>query len=156
MDIHIHTTASSALGNITIWSALLAWVAAQAIKFTAHYLRTKEMDFRFIVSTGGMPSAHSAMVCALTTSVGLRMGVDTALFAVTLAFAIVVMFDAQSVRRAAGQQARLLNQVVAELLKDHHLSKEKLREMLGHTRHEVFVGLCLGILVALLVHALAS
>lgn len=81
------------------------------------------------------------------------MGLDSTTFAVTLAFAIVVMFDAQSVRRAAGMQARLLNQIVQELLKDHHLSKEKLAELLGHTRHEVFAGMMLGIVTALLVHA---
>lgn len=155
MDIDLHVHTGSPFYNITIWSALLAWIAAQFIKFTAHYARTREIDFGYFVSTGGMPSAHSAMVCALTTSVGLRMGMETTLFAVTLAFAIVVMFDAQSVRRAAGQQARLLNQVVSELLKDHHLSKEKLREMLGHSRYEVFVGMCLGILVAFAVHWLA-
>lgn len=154
MEINLNVAHGSVFRNITIWSALLSWMAAQFIKFTRHYIRAKEMDFRFFVSTGGMPSAHSAMVCALTTSVGIRMGLESVLFAVTLAFAIVVMFDAQSVRRASGQQARLLNQVVAELLKDHHLSTVKLREMLGHTRLEVFAGLLLGVAVALLVHAL--
>ncbi len=154
MDIHLHTSGASVLQNVTIWSAFLAWVVAQFIKFTAHYRRTRELDFRFFVSTGGMPSAHSAMVCALATSVALREGMRSTLFAVTLAFAIVVMFDAQSVRRAAGQQARLLNQLVAELRKDHHLSKVKLREMLGHSRYEVFVGLCLGVAIALIIHAL--
>jgi hypothetical protein len=76
------------------------------------------------------------------------------LFAITLAFAIVVMFDAQSVRRAAGQQARLLNQMVEELFKEHHLSKQKLAEFLGHTRLEVFAGMTLGVLTALIVHSI--
>lgn len=135
--------------NTSIWSGLLAWAAAQTIKMTIAWRKTHEFDFRFFISTGGMPSAHSAAVCALATSVGLREGWGTSVFAVALAFAIIVMFDAQSVRRAAGQQARLLNQIVAEFFKEHHLSTHKLAELLGHTRLEVFLGMLLGIAIAL-------
>ena len=142
--------------NITIWAALAAWIAAQAIKFSWNLYKTGKMDFGYFVSTGGMPSAHSAMVCALATSVALREGWGSTLFAVTLAFAIVVMFDAQSVRRAAGQQARLLNQIVEELFKEHHLSKQKLATLLGHTRTEVFAGLLLGVATAFAIHAIGS
>lgn len=144
------------MGAISIWCALAAWVLAQGIKFGRHLLQHRELDFRFFVSTGGMPSAHSSMVSALATSIGVREGLGSPVFAVTLAFALVVMFDAQSVRRAAGQQARLLNQLVQELLKEHHLSKQKLAEFLGHTRTEVFAGLLLGVLTALGVHALSA
>jgi hypothetical protein len=153
MAIHVETSGDHG-ANITLVAAFLAWIAAQTIKFVWHYSRTKELDFRFYVSTGGMPSAHSAMVSALATSIGLRVGPGSPLFAVTLAFAVVVMFDAQSVRRAAGQQARILNQIVQELFKEHHLSTHKLAEFLGHTRTEVFVGMLLGILVAAAVHGL--
>ena len=140
--------------NTSIWAGVLAWAAAQAIKMTIAWRKTHEFDFRYFVSTGGMPSAHSAAVCALATSVGMRTGLHTPVFAVATAFAIIVMFDAQSVRRAAGQQARLLNQIVAELFKAHHLSTHKLAELLGHTRLEVFFGLLLGIVVALAVESL--
>lgn len=140
--------------NVSIWAGLLAWFIAQAIKLSTHWRKTREIDFRFFVSTGGMPSAHSAAVCALATSVGIRSGLGSTTFAVAMAFAIIVMFDAQSVRRAAGQQARILNRIVAEFFKEHHLSKQKLAELLGHTRLEVFFGLLLGVLVALLLHAL--
>ena len=156
MDTPASEGPASGLWNISIISALLAWLVAQFIKFLRHLRRHREFDFRYFVSTGGMPSAHSAMVSSLTTSIGLREGISSPLFAVTLAFAAVVMFDAQSVRRAAGQQARLLNQLVQELLKEHHLSKQKLAEFLGHTRTEVFVGMVFGILTAFAVHALAS
>ncbi|MDZ4198370.1 MAG: divergent PAP2 family protein [Kiritimatiellia bacterium] len=139
-------------GNISFWSALFAWVFAQSIKMGATYRRTRHLDFSVLVSTGGMPSAHSAMVSALATSVGLRAGFGSALFAVVLAFALVVMFDAQSVRRAAGQQARKLNQIVEELFQHHHLSQQKLAEFLGHTRTEVFAGMVTGVAVALLIH----
>ena len=144
----------SVWSNTSIWAGLLAWVLAQAIKFTRHGLRNHELDFSFFVSTGGMPSAHSAAVSALATSVGLREGWDSAVFATAACFAIIVMFDAQSVRRAAGQQARLLNQIVAEMFKTHHFSKQKLAELLGHTRLEVGAGLLLGVGVAIGFHAL--
>ncbi len=137
--------------NTPIWAGLLAWAAAQSIKMTLAWRKTHEFDFRYFVSTGGMPSAHSAAVCALATSVAFNAGLASPVFAVALAFAIIVMFDAQSVRRAAGQQARLLNQIVQELFKEHHLSTHKLAELLGHTRLEVFFGMLLGILVALAV-----
>ena len=139
--------------NLSIVAGLVAWLLAQLIKFMAHYFKTKELDFRFFVSTGGMPSAHSAAVSALATSVGIREGANSAIFAVTLAFAMIVMFDAQSVRRAAGQQAKLLNQIVQELFKEHHFSTHKLAEFLGHTRLEVFVGMCMGVLIAIAFHA---
>lgn len=110
------------------------------------------MDFYIFVSTGGMPSSHSSMVSALATSIGLTAGFGSPLFALALGFALVVMFDAQSFRRAAGQQARLLNQIVEELFKEHHFSEKKLAELLGHTRYEVFFGMLLGILIAILFH----
>jgi hypothetical protein len=137
-------------------AAVIAWVRAQSIKMTAHYRKTGRLDFSTLVSTGGMPSAHSAMASALATSVGLRNGFGSSVFAVTLAFALVVMFDAQSVRRAAGQQARTLNRIVEELFQHHHLSHQKLAELLGHTRTEVFAGLLTGLSVALALHAWAG
>lgn len=142
--------------NISVWSAVLAWGIAQTIKMAADYRRGGRLDFSVLVSTGGMPSAHSAMVSALATSVGLRAGFGSAVFAVTLIFALVVMFDAQSVRRAAGQQARMLNQIIAELFEQHHFSQQKLAELLGHTRTEVFAGLLTGVAVALIVHAVRA
>jgi len=140
-------------GNVSVLSALLAWTLAQSIKMATIYRKSKRLDFSALVSTGGMPSAHSAMVCALATSVGLREGMNSSLFALTLAFALVVMFDAQSVRRAAGQQARTLNRIVDELFQHHHLSHQKLAELLGHTRMEVFAGFLTGVGMALLLHS---
>jgi uncharacterized protein len=143
---------NSLFDNLGFISAFLAWLIAQAMKFTFHLINTRQLDFYVFISTGGMPSSHSSMVSALATSVGLSMGFGHPVFAVALGFALVVMFDAQSFRRAAGQQARLLNQLVSELFKEHHFSEKKLVELLGHTRYEVFFGMLLGILVALLVH----
>ena len=132
----------------SFWAALFGWLIAQGIKMICSLLQTRRLDFSYMVSTGGMPSAHSAMVCSLATSLGLCQGFDSAIFSLGIAFALVVMFDAQSVRAAAGEQASLLNQIVDELLHEHHLSEKKLKELLGHTRMEVFMGMLTGIATA--------
>ena len=139
--------------GVCFWAAVCSWMAAQFTKMLCGYVRTRRVDFSYLVSTGGMPSAHSAMVCGLATAVGLVSGFDSSVFAVALAFATVTMFDASTVRHAAGLQARLLNEMVDELFKEHHLSERKLAEFLGHTRLEVFMGLVIGVLTALLVTA---
>lgn len=140
------------LGLYHLWSAFAAWMIAQSIKFFTVLAVRHEADFRLFVSTGGMPSAHAALVTALATSVGLVCGFGSHLFAVTAALASIVLFDAQSVRRAAGQQARILNQIVKELFKEHHLSQQRLHELLGHTRLEVFMGMIVGIATALIIN----
>ena len=117
---------------------------------------TRRVDFRYLTSLGGMPSAHSAMVSAVATSVGLIEGFGSTIFIVTLVFALLVMFDASTVRRAAGLQARLLNQVVEVMLKEHHLPTQKLREILGHTRMEVFAGMLVGIAIGMAMHLLMN
>ncbi len=140
------------LSNTVFWACFWAWFVAQGTKLLVHLVSTRELDFRYLTRLGGMPSAHSAMVVALAVSVGLQEGFETPIFAVALALAAVVMLDAQTVRHAAGQQARLLNQMVAELFKEHHLSQRRLVEFLGHTRLEVFFGLIMGVFIALLVY----
>jgi acid phosphatase family membrane protein YuiD len=151
----MNSTANTIFSNPAVISAFTGWLVAQAIKFFLNLLKKKRVDFAVFVSTGGMPSSHSALVSALATSIGITAGWNSALFALALGFAAVVMFDAQSFRRSAGQQAILLNQIVEELFKEHHLSEKKLAEFLGHTQYEVFAGMLLGIFLALLVHASA-
>ncbi len=142
--------------NICFWSGLASWIAAQFTKMLCGLYRNHRLDFTYLVSTGGMPSAHSATVSGLATSVGLTAGFDGPIFAIALGFAVIVMFDASTVRRAAGMQAMLLNEILDELFKDHHLSQKKLAELLGHTRLEVFMGMVVGILVGMLVYAVTS
>lgn len=134
--------------HASFWAALLGWLVAQTAKMINSFIESKRLDFSYMVSTGGMPSAHSAMATAMATSLGLCEGFDSAIFSLGAAFAVVVMFDAQSVRKAAGEQAALLNQIVDELLHEHHLSENKLKELLGHTRPEVFMGMLTGIATA--------
>ena len=133
------------------WSSFIGWTLAQLIKMTTGLVKTGHIDFQYLLSTGGMPSAHSAMVCGLCTSIGLTEGFDAPISMLAAGFAAITMFDAASVRRAAGHQARVLNQMIDELFKQHKLKQTRLKELLGHTRKEVFVGMALGIAVAVIV-----
>jgi len=133
------------------WSAFIGWMTAQSIKMLTSLIRTRRLDFNYLVSTGGMPSAHSAMVCALATSIGLTEGFDSASAMLAAGFAAITMFDAAVVRRAAGQQARILNRMMEELFVKHRFNAKPLRELLGHTRMEVFAGMLTGIVCAVLV-----
>ncbi len=133
------------------WSSFLGWTVAQSIKLVTDLVRTRKVDFSYFVSTGGMPSAHSAMVSGLATAIGLTEGFGSPIFMLALAFATITMFDAAGVRNAAGQQAKLLNQIVEELFTDKHFNAPKMKELLGHTRLEVFAGLATGVVVAIAV-----
>ncbi|MBI2437922.1 MAG: divergent PAP2 family protein [Lentisphaerae bacterium] len=141
--------------NPTFWAIFCGWMLAQVTKMVCFFVQARKIDFGFLASTGGMPSAHSSLAAALCTSVAIRLGTADPLFAVTLAFAAIVMFDAQSVRRAAGEQARVLNQMLDELFKTHRFPRQRLVELLGHTQIEVLLGMLMGIMVALLVQAVA-
>ena len=106
---------------------------------------------KVIMSSGGMPSSHSAFVSSLTTSVGLLEGFDSNLFAVCLVLSFIVMYDASGVRRAAGQQAAVIN-VIVKNLEDFGLKIDsQLKELLGHSPIEVISGAMLGIIIALVV-----
>jgi len=130
-------------------TALLAGLLVQIMKFLADWGRHQRPNFRILTSTGGMPSSHSAGVCALTTAIGLREGFTSALFGVSLYFSLIVMYDATGLRRNAGMQAAVLNRIVDEVFIHHRRAGEtRLKELLGHTPLEVLVGAGLGILFA--------
>jgi acid phosphatase family membrane protein YuiD len=133
------------------WSSFIGWTVAQVVKMSAGFIRTGQIDFHYLMSTGGMPSAHSAMVCGLAASIGFTEGFDAPVSMLAAGFAAITMFDAASVRRAAGHQAKIMNQMIQELFKQHRLSQTRLKELLGHTQKEVFAGMAVGIVVALLV-----
>jgi acid phosphatase family membrane protein YuiD len=129
--------------------ALLAWAIAQVLKVCIVSIRRRHLDLRVLAETGGMPSSHSSIVAALTTAIGRLNGVTSDVFAIALIFSIVVMYDAQGVRRAAGRQAAILNRLVDDLMAQRGLQETRLRELLGHTPFEVLVGAALGIAVGL-------
>lgn len=141
-------TVRNVIDNQTLVASFSAWLVAQMLKVVVDSVSSRRLDFSKWASAGGMPSSHSALVAALATAIGLRNGFASDLFAIALVFAIVVMYDATGVRRAASIQARILNQMIDELFQGHPISEERLREFLGHTPVEVFVGAAIGILFA--------
>ncbi len=134
--------------NYILWTALLSWAVAQALKVLFYIIKNRQFSFERVVGAGGMPSSHSATVCGLTAAVGRVCGLDSPLFAIAFILACVVMYDATGVRRAAGEQARVLNQ----LLEGQQTDPQKaLKEFLGHTPLEVVGGAVLGIALAFLI-----
>ncbi len=140
-------------GYEALFVALTVPLIAQTIKFSLHLIFNKKIDFRLFTTTGGMPSAHSAFVVGLSTSVGLICGFQSIEFAIALVNALVVMYDAAGVRRAAGRQAACLNRIMEDFYK-HEIQEigGRLKELLGHTPHQVFWGAILGIFYAYYMH----
>lgn len=129
-------------------TTLSAWIIAQTIKVSIGVIRQKKFDFRWFVGTGGMPSSHAAGATCLATAMGLEYGFNSVYFALAASFALVVMFDAQGVRRASGKQARILNKITEDIYWKGKLDEDKLRELIGHTPVEVIAGFLLGIFIA--------
>lgn len=134
--------------NRVLWVSLFAWILAQTLKVILTILFTRKLDLRRFVGSGGMPSSHSALVVSMAVGIGKVEGYGSTLFALALAVAMVVMYDAAGVRRAAGKQAAVLNEIVADLQAHRGVPHEKLKELLGHTPVEVIAGALLGIMIA--------
>ncbi len=142
------------MSNQALLAGVLGAVIAQLIKFFTLLIRERRIDVRTLVTTGGMPSSHTALVTGLCTSVGLLEGFTSTIFDVSLVLAMVVMYDAAGVRRAAGKQARIINRIIFDLQHSLSFKESHLKELLGHTPLEVIGGAILGILVALGLNAL--
>ena len=138
----------SIFANDVLAACVIAWAAAQLSKPLIHYVHTRRLNLRYFVTAGGMPSTHSAVVVALATRVGIDTGLSSVPFALAAIFATVVMYDAAGVRRAVSLQARVLNRMLTEMIEAQHFNEERLRELIGHTPFEVFVGALLGALSA--------
>ena len=135
--------------NKYIYVPMILWFFIQVFKVVHDLYKTKKFNFRRILGAGGMPSSHSAVVVSIATLIGKDFGVDSAIFALSLIFALVVMYDACGVRRAAGKQAKLLNEIVNTPGLSSIEVKGKLQEALGHTPVQVFVGALIGIIAGL-------
>lgn len=141
-------TAVEVLGN-----ACIAAVVAQLIKFIYFLIVHKKVNFKIFTTTGGMPSSHSAGVIALSMTVGYIEGMNSVMFAIALGYAFVVMYDAAGIRRSAGKIAATMNRVMEEFYAHRPTAAgEKLKELLGHTPLEVFMGAILGIFISYAVH----
>ena len=150
LDLYKQVVANN--GYEALSCGILAAFSGQIIKFILFTAKTRKINFKIFTTTGGMPSTHSAAVIALSTIVGILEGYDSIVFAMSLGFSFVIMYDAAGLRRAAGKTAACLNKVMEEIY-NHDLEAVggKLKELLGHTRKEVFWGMAVGILWATLV-----
>ncbi len=140
-------------GYEVILCALASACFAQLIKFILFTAQTRRINFKIFTTTGGMPSAHSAGVMGLSTMVGILQGYDSYLFAVAIGFSAIIMYDAAGLRRAAGKTAACLNRMMDDFYhNDMQNVGGKLKELLGHTPLEVFVGALFGIIFAYTMH----
>ena len=140
------------LHNRIFVSAALGWMVAQVLKTIIHMILTKQFVAERMVGSGGMPSSHSATVCALATATGMECGAGSPEFAITIMLAIIVMYDAMGVRRETGKQGRVLNEML-EIFTNmgQEISPEKrLKEFVGHTPLQVLMGAILGIAIAVI------
>ena len=152
--------------NYIINVGVVSWFSAQIIKTVLTFLRYRELRLERLTGAGGMPSSHSALVCSMMLAMAKLEGFGSPLFGLTFAFAMVVMYDAMGVRRAAGEQAKVLNKIIfsdifdmlnreldelgedPETKQDGPVDQKELKEYLGHTPLEVLGGMLLGILIA--------
>ena len=138
------------LSNRIIQAAALAWAIAQGLKVVLTFAISKKFDSTRIFGSGGMPSSHSAMTCAMLMMIGFREGFSSAVFALAFCFSGVVMYDAAGVRRSTGKNAAVLNRLIDRLYNDGSFDEEHLKELVGHTPVQVIAGALLGILVGAL------
>ena len=144
-------------GFEALFTGISAVMLAQITKFFVHLVWKRKVDLRLFTTTGGMPSSHAAGVMGLSTTVGLICGWNSIEFAMAFGYALVVMYDAAGVRRAAGKQAACLNRIIMDIYKQE--LKEaggKLKELLGHTPMQVFAGAVFGVIYAYYVHVLLA
>ncbi|HSB01181.1 MAG TPA: divergent PAP2 family protein [Anaerolineales bacterium] len=134
--------------NRALIAGLIAWACAQLIKIPLDYLRTRRWNWALLFTTGGMPSSHSALVTSTTLAIGLYYGFDSPIFALGVAFTMIVTYDAAGVRQQAGIHAQRINIIFEELMRGHPINENDLREVLGHTPLEVTGGILLGLVVA--------
>ena len=134
--------------NQVLIAGLIAWGLAQIFKVPLNYLVTRTWDWVLLLRVGGMPSSHSALIAGITHAIGLFYGFDTPLFALALAIAIIVIYDATGIRRQAGLHAEIINAMIRDLARGHPLKEEQLKEVLGHTPLEAVGGTLLGIVTA--------
>lgn len=143
------STIITILKNYPLMSALISMLLGQGFKIIYYYIIDKKLVWKHFFEAGGMPSAHSAMATSLTIAVGISEGWGSSLFAICVAFASIVMYDAVGVRRATGKQSIIINRMIEDLYKSGRISAEPLHEFIGHTPLEVLAGIIFGAIVSL-------
>jgi uncharacterized protein len=140
---------SDLIHNQVLIIAACTWVITQAIKTVVILVQEKRLDWNYMISSGGMPSAHTATVCSLATSIAMTQGLGTVYFSIAAILAIIVMYDAAGVRQSVGKHSAFLNRLIKELsFKTTPVEREEdFREFIGHTPFQVLIGALLGIFV---------
>jgi len=139
---------SQIVENKALVIPIAAWIIAQILKTIIQSLRDKHLNLRYLASAGGMPSAHTALVCSLATTIGILYSASSGLFAISVVLAVVVMYDATGVRQAVDKQSVVLNHLLDNFPKTQREFEFILRQLVGHTRLQVVMGAILGILLA--------
>ncbi len=136
--------------NIVLIISAATWAITQTLKVIIILVQEKRLDWSYFVTSGGMPSSHSATVCALATSVGMTVGMASVFFSISVVLAVIVMYDSAGVRQSVGQHSAALNRIVKEfkLRSSKTELEQNFREFIGHTPFQVFVGAALGILIS--------
>jgi len=152
--MNIIAVIKSLLENIIFLSTVSSLFIAQVFKILFFILhpKTKIKQLKLLETllwrTGGMPSSHSAVVCSLAASAGIKEGFDSNIFVISLIFAMIVLRDALGVRRSAGIQAKALNNLGKQTAQKIEIDFHSVKEIQGHTPPEVIVGSLLGIAIA--------
>lgn len=135
--------------NQVLWCAVTGWFAAQALKIPTYWLVEKKLDLKRFFGSGGMPSSHTAFVVSLAIMIGATSGFDSALFALSVVLAAIVMYDATGVRKETGNQAEVINEILRKVFVDGEpIADDDLKELVGHTKVEVLGGAIVGVLCA--------
>ena len=144
------TAVSDLSENLVFMSSFWSWLIAQTMKYFTAFYREGRWDWRVMFDSGGMPSSHTSLVVGLTTAIGYQYGLGSTLFPLSLAFSLIVMYDAAGVRRHAGKQAEVLNRILDDMFHGESISQKKLKEVLGHSPLQVLAGAVLGVFIAIL------
>lgn len=138
--------------NKAFWAVVFSAIAAQGIKIVLGVIKEKKFNFYWLLGTGGMPSTHSASVVSLAVCIGKELGSSSPFFALSILFALITMFDAQTWRRSIGFQAKILNKIMADFQEGKKIGEDRLRELVGHTPIEVFMGALVGGTIAFMLY----
>lgn len=147
-------TISEILNNHVLLSAVTGWLVAQVLKTLIYACLNQSISWERMIGSGGMPSSHSSTVTALATATAFEHGIGSTLFAISLILAIIVMHDASGVRQETGKQAKVLNQILESMMQNSEdgIPMDNLKELVGHTHLQVFMGAILGICISLLLY----
>jgi acid phosphatase family membrane protein YuiD len=138
------------IGNPVLITGLIAWFLAQFLKVPIQYILTHRVNWGLWLSSGGMPSSHSALMSSVTFAIGMFYGFEDPVFALAVAVSMVVIYDAAGVRREAGRHAEKLNILINEFFSGQPISDKQLKEVIGHTPAQVLAGILLGVGIVML------